>query len=371
MYDSDYGLILYLNMNESTGAILYDQSPYGNDGAFGAGAAAPTWVDGELGKILNFDGDDDYVAVTKHSSIDGPFAKLTVMIKIYSALPAGGVPISKGAYNVDGFYFHLHNDGYVQPRFKTTVGNFYWNTPEKTFPMSKWALVTLVYNGTNVKTYIDDKLWDTEPMTGNILSSSTRDLIISGETTVLNNIAAKIAFVRMYDRDLSQNEIRAYWLYSKGMYSRSVTISDKFRILSSALAQLYKFDSVGIHMGHKYIIDSDFNHWIHCTMAGGATNVVINAIPAGLATQDRHYHTLIVSLDQAPTAGKTVTVTLSNGISTITVTITGAAVSGSSSTNEFDWDVLAQQLTLAYSQTAGGAATKGFISIKYHYKINA
>lgn len=53
------GLVLWLPMAEGAGSVVNDQSKYGNNGVFGAGAAAPSWVAGRDGlPSVSFDGND-------------------------------------------------------------------------------------------------------------------------------------------------------------------------------------------------------------------------------------------------------------------------------------------------------------------------
>jgi len=60
-------------MDEGTGTSAFDTSGNANTGSFGAGSAAPTWVNGKIGKGLSFDGVDDFVDVGS-----GPTAVNTV-----------------------------------------------------------------------------------------------------------------------------------------------------------------------------------------------------------------------------------------------------------------------------------------------------
>jgi len=123
-----------------------------------------------------------------------------------------------------------------------------------------------------------------------------------------------------------------------------------------------------VDMNHGYILESDFNHWMHFSLEAGLSDVTLNIIPAGFVTQDRHYHRIIFVVDIAPGGGKEVNVTLSNGSNTLTVSLKDAETSGWTETGAFDWDVSDETLILTYTQDAGGGATNGFITIKYHYK---
>lgn len=124
----------------------------------------------------------------------------------------------------------------------------------------------------------------------------------------------------------------------------------------------------GLDLEHYYILESDFNHWMHFSLETGVSDVTLNIIPAGFVTQDRHYHRVIFVVDTAPGAGKEVNVTLSNGSNILTVSLKDAETSGWTETGAFDWDVSDENLILSYTQDAGGGATNGFITIKYHYK---
>lgn len=124
-----------------------------------------------------------------------------------------------------------------------------------------------------------------------------------------------------------------------------------------------------VNMNHNYIIESDFSHWIHFTMTEGATDVSINVVPSGLLVQDRHFHRITFAVDVAPGVGKECNITLTDGVGSMSVSLTGTEITnGWTETGEFDWDVSANTLILKYTQDAGGSASKGFITIKYHYK---
>ena len=126
-----------------------------------------------------------------------------------------------------------------------------------------------------------------------------------------------------------------------------------------------------LDMDENYILETDYNHWVHFTMTQGVTDVLINTVPSGVLIQDRHYHRLTFAADTAPGGVKTCSVSISDGTNTMTVTLTGVETSGYTTTNEFDLDVSAEVLTLSYSQDGGGATEKGFVTIKWHYMENA
>ena len=105
---------------------------------------------------------------------------------------------------------------------------------------------------------------------------------------------------------------------------------------------------------------------LHHDVAGGEASDVQFQLRAGDLSQDIHIDKLIVSLENAPGTDKTVTVAVSDGVTTMTVEVTGTATSGTTTTNNFDLDVSGKDLTVALSATAGTAAGCCTIVLVYH-----
>jgi len=102
-------------------------------------------------------------------------------------------------------------------------------------------------------------------------------------------------------------------------------------------------------------------------VAAGLTDHIVYSMAAGAHTVDEHVDTVMVHVENPPGDGKTITVEVSNGVSTMTVTITGAAdVFGMTTTNNFDWDVSAQALTVKFSTSAGTATGKMAVHVAKH-----
>ena len=125
----------------------------------------------------------------------------------------------------------------------------------------------------------------------------------------------------------------------------------------------------GLDLEHNYILNSDFSHWIHFSMAAGLVDESINVVPSGVLIQDRHFHRITFTVDPAPGVGKECNITLTDGIGTMFISLTGDETNGWTETGEFDWDVSETTLILIYTQDAGGLSRKGFITIKYHYEV--
>ena len=113
------------------------------------------------------------------------------------------------------------------------------------------------------------------------------------------------------------------------------------------------------------VVEKDIN--LTDEVAAGVTDHIIFSMAAGAHTQDEHVDEVMVHLENPAGDGRTVTVNVTNGVSTIQVAITGTEdVFGSSTTNNFDWDVSAQALTIQFTTSAGTTAGRMAVHIAKH-----
>ncbi len=87
---------------------LEDESRYGNDGVFGAGAAAPTWTRLPSGLwVLSYDG-GDYVSLGTTSTLNFTAGAFTILMWAnVTNIDAVRTFFTRGAANVDGYHFHF------------------------------------------------------------------------------------------------------------------------------------------------------------------------------------------------------------------------------------------------------------------------
>lgn len=127
-----------------------------------------------------------------------------------------------------------------------------------------------------------------------------------------------------------------------------------------------------VDMDYHFLLHHKMRHFVHATVNGaGAVDVTIESIPAGALEQDFHVYKLVVSVDEPPGSGKTFSMSFSNGVSEMTVTLVDEETSGSTTENAFDVDVSAQACSLKYSQDVGADVCKATVLIMYYYKENA
>ena len=227
--------------------------------------------------------------------------------------------------------------------------------------ITAWHYYSMTYDNVTLSLLVDGEVVNSTALTGSIALNDN-------DVTIGTRFLGEIDQIRIYSVAKTLGEIRNHYLNSGHMYSGSVIVSDDFRILNTSLNERIGLDDSGLDLNHYYILESDFSHWIHFTMAAGITDDSINVVPSGLLIQDRHFHRITFAVDSAPGIGKECNVTLTDGVGTMSVSITGTDTDGWTETGEFDWDVSDTTLTLRYTQDAGGLARKGFITVKYHYQ---
>jgi len=105
----------------------------------------------------------------------------------------------------------------------------------------------------------------------------------------------------------------------------------------------------------------------HDVTAGMSAHQIVKVV-AGLFPDDVHMDKLAIILENAPGDGRTVTVTISDGTTTMTVNVVDAEISGSTTTNNFDWDVSATDATMDCS-TSGGTAAGAMTVVVFFHKI--
>jgi len=218
------GLVLYLTFDEGRGNIVYDYSGNKNNGRLYNGSnvcsnppnsGCPTWVDGKFGKALSFDGVDDYVIA---NTINVPYLTISVWVKWFRFFEdsAGHAIVSNSNYAADGYMLYQATDApynRIQAFVYTTsiaviVSKTLLNTNE-------WYHVVLTYDGSFIKLYINGVLDNRVAQSGTIKATTNPFLIGSTYTTGEAKFNGIIDEVRIFNRALSEEEIK--FLYQEGL----------------------------------------------------------------------------------------------------------------------------------------------------------
>ncbi len=135
---------------EGSGAKIHDVSRYHNNGIFGAGAAAPTWVMSPSGLwVLNYDGVGQYVSCGASASLNITGA-MTILVFTnptdkanYGAI-VSKIDATEGA-NIQ-FILAFNSGGADTLAFYTNA----WKESTFTATYGSWGMYGITYDGANV-----------------------------------------------------------------------------------------------------------------------------------------------------------------------------------------------------------------------------
>ena len=187
--------------NDNTGTLYNGSVSCANPPTVGAGC--PEWVDGKLGKGVNFDGIDDYLSI-ENSNILNP-THITVLAWI-KPNAFNSVILSKNYTEYElrtdatGFVQFYVNNTYVNSSISLTTGN--------------WHFLVGRYDGSMIKIFIDGVEKGSISYSLGI-PSNLLNLLIANRPGGNSYFNGTIDEVRIYNRALSPEEIKA--LYYDGL----------------------------------------------------------------------------------------------------------------------------------------------------------
>jgi len=203
------GCVLWFNLATLEGTKVYDQSGYKNHGTiYGA-----RWLRGPIGGALSFDGVDDYVEVPDDPSLDiTTEITLELYLRPHTVTLAMQTLLSKRLVNECNYQVELiydkvrlaFHDGTTW-RYDDSIGSVTSN---------EWWHIVITFKRPTVQWWLNGKLdkeddtWD-YPLVANVhplamgVRGGTYDYPFDGD----------IALVRIYNRALSVDEIKAHYYY--------------------------------------------------------------------------------------------------------------------------------------------------------------
>jgi hypothetical protein len=189
----------------------FNDSAGTNHGA--ANGDAKIVVDAERGQVLELDGTGDYVEVPNSPSLNltGDKVSMAVWVNFTDVAPIQ-IVIAKVFNNTTHaspyFSYGLHKLANAQPRvwISRTGGAAYQPGATNSMKAQTWHHLAGVYNGAQLRLYLDGKLAASSNVTGNLIGYDTvLRLGINGGLT--EPMAGKMDDVRIYNRELTEREI--------------------------------------------------------------------------------------------------------------------------------------------------------------------
>jgi regulation of enolase protein 1 (concanavalin A-like superfamily) len=196
--------------DEGSGTTVRDSSAKGNHGTLVNG---PLWVDGKLGKALQFDGVDDYVQVPHNASLIPTTGKATVSVWINAKRHTGpnggtwqGILAKGGAPRLYNLYTHAN--GVIH--FSTGPSGAYNGTLSTgPVPLNEWLHVAVVVDNAHLY-YLNGAPAGVAGQGATVPTGGTANLTI-GLTTAgeANYFLGMIDDPRIYDVALTAEQVKA------------------------------------------------------------------------------------------------------------------------------------------------------------------
>lgn len=229
------GLVGYWSFEDGSGTKATDFSENNNTGTLTNG---PTWVDGRLGKAVNFDGTDDLVVVTNESPyrFSSDFS-LSTWVKVPTTLAGYEAVIGKYAVTPSGWDFGIGSNGKARMSLRGTSTLDVSSGAGPDLRDNQWHYVVTVNTPTSIETYVDGILQNT--MTGTWIATTNTDSLYIGnrDSNGTTTFSGTIDEVRLYNRALTQEEITK--LYQVTSTKINYNQNDK---LTSGLVGLWSFN---------------------------------------------------------------------------------------------------------------------------------
>jgi hypothetical protein len=198
----------YWKFDEGAGSTAHDSSGNGNDGTL---YNNPTWVTGEVGGALQFDGVSTYAEAPDSSSLDVTNA-VTLEAWVYPNSLTGWTNViekdQEGGYKL-GFYNNQVVFTLYQLLDESSTG---------TVPLNQWSYVAATYDGQNVKIYINGNLDTTIAHTEEIGVGESPVDIGWRRTSSASYFNGVMDEVKVWNRALTAEEINAEYaaVYEQG-----------------------------------------------------------------------------------------------------------------------------------------------------------
>jgi len=195
---TDPNLVGWWTLKEGSGTIAVDWSGHGHDGTI---RGNPEWVDGYDGSALHFITESDYVVHSLDGASDWPAGTVTLWIKAdtvgqneFSGVFSSYVPNSAGfQLDVDG-----GNPGVYRVNFSGGQISAFGTVT------TRWVHLAMTFDGTSANLYYNGS-WTAS---GTLSDTTFNQFAIGTNRNTINSIAGIIDDVRVYDKVLTEDEIK-------------------------------------------------------------------------------------------------------------------------------------------------------------------
>lgn len=206
----------------ATGGGLLDLTNNGNNGAI-TRAASPSaaFYNGNNGGSFVFDGSNDYVVLQDSNTLDVSSALTEeAWVYIHAYTDRGTVATKNLSY-----YFQVHINGTVQIysywQNGSNPGNSSYNSSSATVPLNTWTYIAWTEDTSGLRKIYINGNFDSQHSAQSTIYNNTYELNIGGQywdSTLNRLLDGQISSVRVYNRALSEDEIRQNYNATKGRF---------------------------------------------------------------------------------------------------------------------------------------------------------
>jgi len=209
------GLVGYWKFDEGSGTTAVDSSGNNNNGTL---IDNPDWVDGKIGKALEFNGSTNYVEINDSDSLDG-FDAITIEAWVKPILGQRGAVVSRYLYdynipiNERVYELTVEQGGTIGFALSSDGSSATWLESSNTLQDNEWNHIAAVSDGNTMRIYINGEQDPNTKAAPASLHSSSYNLQIGAweyspnqRDTYFNGV---IDEVKIYNRALSAEEIKA------------------------------------------------------------------------------------------------------------------------------------------------------------------
>jgi hypothetical protein len=196
------------HLNNLSGDVV-DATSNGHDGT---NYGAQRGVDGKYRNAFSFDGTDDYVEVPDHDDLDG-MSNFTMEAWIYPTDTSGENII----LNKESTYEMAVRNGILQAAIETTdPASWAWQGTQS-ISANTWTHVAVVYDGSNMKFYINGTFKEQFALTGDIIA--TNNNLRFARRSSASYFDGKIDEIAIWDTALSDADLSDH--AKDGLYESS------------------------------------------------------------------------------------------------------------------------------------------------------
>jgi len=198
------------------GDHLHDFSPYKNHGTL---KNDPVWKDGRYGWALDFDGEDDCVDVKKITGTPTAFT-LSAWINPDSFGLSNHMLHSQNSGETECVWFRTEDDKKLYLYLKNDGGVVVNTTSSSTMEIGTWYHVVGVWDGSEIKVYIDGTQDGTPTSIDSIMTGPFEDPFIGSDVTIDRLFDGQIAIFRIYKVAKSSSWISKRYERTKGIFGK-------------------------------------------------------------------------------------------------------------------------------------------------------